>query len=76
MRIGSYELVTHCACFVLPYLAEGRAGLLPLQRLDLDIRNSSQMIQLSIEYRVVSWHLAGRAASETSTYSVGITSKR
>lgn len=44
VRTGSYELVTHCACFVLPYVAEGRAGLLPLQRLDLDIRNSFQIM--------------------------------
>lgn len=36
----------------------------------------SQFISNDIEYRVVSWHLAGRAASETSKYSVGITSKR
>lgn len=58
VRIGSYdELVTHCACFVLPYVAEGRAGLLPLQRLDLDIRNS---------FQIISWHLA---ASEKSKYS-------
>lgn len=54
VRIGSYELlVTHCACFVLPYVA----GLLPLQRLDLDIRNSFQiMIQF---VKIISWHLAG-----------------